>query len=165
MLRRARAIPIALILLAGFLYLTSRHSSHPRDLHSSRFRQEFRPSEELRPILKEPPGKWDPLDDTFRAQQKMGGANGLKNQNEEIEKLGLDLPDEELRRKTPKKPAKNPGKVSDTVNNAKEEPQVQKQLQNQGNPHGPGSGAVVIEEEAVPKPYDPEEGMFNASQF
>lgn len=95
----------------------------------------------------------------------MGGANGLKNQNEEIEKLGLDLPDEELRRKTPKKPAKNPGKVSDTVNNAKEEPQVQKQLQNQGNPHGPGSGAVVIEEEAVPKPYDPEEGMFNASQF
>ena len=95
----------------------------------------------------------------------MGGANGLKNQNEEIEKQGSDLPDEGLRQKTPMKPAKNPGKVLDTVNDAKGEPQVQKQLQKQGNPHGAGSGAVVIEEEAVPKPYDPEEGMFNVSPF
>jgi hypothetical protein len=155
MARRGKAIALALGLLALFLFITSRNAgSHPRDMHSSRFKDTTHP-EMLRPVLKEPAGKWDAAADAFQDQSVTGGsaAVGLKEQLESIQQQAGDLPAEGIMRKTPKKG--NTGKPADVANDAKDKAEVE-------NPRRPqdGIGAVSPIEEPV-KEYDPAEGMTN----
>jgi len=75
MIRRSRAIALAIALLIGFLYITSRHGgSHPRDLSSIRS-SDSETEAQLHAILKEPPGKWDPGEDKFVGQQPPAAAH------------------------------------------------------------------------------------------
>ena len=68
MIRRSRAIGLAVGLLLVFVYITSRNSgSHPRDLRSIRS-TDSETEAQLHAILKEPPGKWDPDEDEFIGQ-------------------------------------------------------------------------------------------------
>src|SRR5271170_4343062 len=154
MARRGRVISLTLGLLVGFLVFTTRKStgSHPRDLHGTNSlpsrhdasAQHHR--DELRPIIKEPPGKWDPVEDRFQDQKAVsGGSRGaLQEQLDEIAKQPFDLPAEGIQRKTPKKEA-NRGQQG--VNQAKDRgsginPQGNVQ---QGGQQKAGSGAVVVD--------------------
>src|SRR5277367_4990064 len=102
MARRGRVIGLAIGLLLGFLLFTSRRSigSHPRDLHGSDSppsrHDDSKPQhrDELRPIIKEPPGKWDPVEDRFHDQKAAsGGGNraALHEQLDEMAKQPFDL--------------------------------------------------------------------------
>ena len=149
--RRGRVTGLALGLLILFLYITTRNSgSHPRDMRTSRFK-DTEHSDTLRPILKEPSGRWDPQNDKFKEAHLSGGGPGLglHDQIEAIKKQGLDLPAEGIKRKTPKK-----GKDASKASNLKDQVEVEKPLREQG-----GSGAVVPVDADIVEPYDPAEGM------
>ena len=163
MARRGRVIGLALGLVTLFLYLTSRHSgSHPRDLDESTHKTS-EPVDELRAILKEPPGKWDPFADKFKYQQTPDGrsSNTEQNQLDESSNEGSNPVDEGIRRKSPKKGVGTDSrKIQHVANNAmgqdlpKKAPKDPHQLGGSNT----GSGAVILEEEIVPAPYDPTEG-------
>jgi hypothetical protein len=152
MARRGRIIGVALGLVVLFLIITTRHSgSHPRDL---RMREEEE-RDELRPVIKEPPGKWDAVEDKFRKQHIAG--DGVLN--DELRKQNIE--EDELRRKTLKKGSKEegakPGEVSDKIQG---QPDSQRKPKNAG-----GSGAVGVDdtndekkESLEVKEYDPAEG-------
>jgi hypothetical protein len=120
---------------------------------------------ELRPVIKEPPGKWDPVEDRFHDEKAVSGGNhgALQEQLDEIAKQAFDLPAEGMQRKTPKKEA-NRGQQQG-VNQAKDRgsginPQAQVQ---QGGKQKAGNGAVVVDlKQEVLKEfeyaYDPAEG-------
>ena len=81
MARRGRVIGATLGLIVLFLFVTSRNSgSHPRDLKTPVRGQQ----EPLAPIIKEPPGTWDPVHDKFHDQQNprpvdMGDMHGQED--------------------------------------------------------------------------------------
>jgi hypothetical protein len=167
MAKRGRLIAVALVLLGLFLYLTSRHSgSHPRDLHAARF-QDTQIHEELRPVLKEPPGKWDPVGDRFQEEHGSTGGRGaaIQNQADAIANPALRVNDEIGQRKTPKKGGQDSGKAEDMLSHVKGQPEPQKQPKKQSGVGG--SGAVLPGEEnaAVPGEYDPAEGILNRNLF
>jgi len=173
--RRSRVIAITLGLLVGFLLFTSRNSSasHPRDLHGRPSRHDASTAQqhrdELRPIIKEPPGKWDPVEDRFHDQKAAAGGGvraGLQEQLDEIAKQPFDLPGEGIQRKTPKKDANKGQQGAGGVNRGQDRgsgvnPQGQVQHQ-QGGQQKAGSGAVVVDsKQEVLKDeftYDPAEG-------
>lgn len=167
MARRGRMIGVALGLFLLFLFITSRHSgSHPRDLRSKA--KDIANEDELRPVIKEPPGKWDALDDKFREQHISGGGGlgSLKDQSDEVRKPNIEA--DEIRRKSPKKGKEDTEKVADIVkpvdgaDKIKGQPDTPKRPKKQGG----GSGAVVTDDDAKDekkegmevKEYDPAEG-------
>lgn len=142
-------------LIVIFLLLSSRNSgSHPRDMHTGRFHDTH---EDLRPIIKEPPGKWDPFEDKFQDEPSSRGhkVKGLQEQLEEIQRQAFDLPDEGIQRKPLRK-----GGDQDT---RKLEDKAKGQLLVESEPKKfgvGGSGAVVIgKEEANVNRYDPAAGL------
>jgi hypothetical protein len=153
MARRGRVIGVALGLIALFLFITSRNSgSHPRDLKSTKENRE-----PLRPIIKEPPGTWDPVKDGFRDQQagNPGSGSGRSGQEKPEAVMKQDTPAEDVSRKTPKKA--DPAKAADI---AKGQPEPKKEVKKPGQ----GSGAVVPgteekEDQIVIDEYDPAEGL------
>jgi hypothetical protein len=159
MARRGRVIGVVLGLVALFLFITSRHSgSHPRDLKSTLPKENQEP---LRPIIKEPPGTWDPVKDGFRDQQAGSpGSGGGKSGQEKPEAVKKqDTPIEEVSRKSPKKAGQNTGKAADIANKAKGQREPKKEIKKPGQ----GSGAVVPgkeekEDQIVIDQYDPAEG-------
>jgi hypothetical protein len=166
MARRGRVIGLTLGLLAGFLLFASRKStgSHPRDLHGSTSlpsRHDASAKHELRPIIKEPPGKWDPVEDRFHDEKAASGGNhgALQAQLDEIAKQAFDLPAEGMQRKTPKKEA-NRGQQGGNDRGSGINPQAQAQ---QGGQQKAESGAVVadLKQEVLKEfeyAYDPAEG-------
>ena len=117
MARRGRVIFAALGLCILFLILSSRKSSsHFRDLQAEHLQDSLHELL-LRPIIKEPPGQWDPIQDKFKEQKKSGGGDikGLDEQIGPIAKGALDLPEEGIKRKTPKKNMVAGNGTDDTV--------------------------------------------------
>jgi hypothetical protein len=125
-------------------------------MHLSRFKDSQHP-ENLRPVLKEPAGKWDPVNDRFK-EQTGGIAPGLQEQLDAIGKQVLDLPAEGIKRKTPKKgnADKTTGHAVDLADDIKEQVQAERPRKQQG-----GSGAVRPVEEPLIEPYDPASGIFH----
>jgi hypothetical protein len=166
--RRSRVITLTIGLLVAFLLFTSRNNSgsHPRDLRNVNSRHEAQHRDELRPIIKEPPGKWDPVEDRFHDQKAAsGGGNraALHEQLDEIAKQPFDLPAEGIQRKTPKKEA-NRGQQGG-VNQGQDRGvgiNPQEQVQQQGGQQKAGKGAAVVDpKQEVLKDeytYDPAEG-------
>jgi hypothetical protein len=105
----------------------------------------------LRPIIKEPAGKWDPTSDQFK-DQTVGGGGGkiLEDQLDDIRKQVNEIPVDGIKRKTPKK-----GKDSGKAANKPKEPEVAKKPVKEKT----GSGAVVPAKEEANEPYDPAEGI------
>jgi len=158
MARRGRAIATLLGLLVVFIWITSRNSgSHPRDLRVFTAEDLGSTSDALRSILKEPPGKWDPVADKFTGHTKNTHFEMSREQLDIIANGGADMPDAGVRRKeAPKKTSQiplNPEKISndekggiDPVNTRK----TQKTVTDRDE-------TLVPEEEKVQK-YDPAEG-------
>jgi hypothetical protein len=162
-------IGVALGLFLVFLFVTSRHSgSHPRDLRSKE--NELERKDELLPVIKEPPGKWDAVQDNFRKQHISGdgagvvGAGGLKDQREEVRKQNVES--EELKRKSPKKGKEDSAKAGDGGDKIQGQPEAGRRPMRQGG----GSGAVVTDDDdkgekkkegLEVKEYDPAEGDFS----
>lgn len=153
----------ALGLCLFFFVFTSRNSgSHPRDLQKERVHDSPR-EERLRATIKEPPGQWDPIQDKFKNQQKSGAGDvvGLDEQLDAIGKGSLHLPEDGIKRKTPKK-----GEQNMAVGNRKEDigpGVVSEKPATAGDESG---GAVSIQkEEVVSKEYDPAEGIMLWSAF
>jgi hypothetical protein len=161
MARRGRVIGVVLGLVALFVFITSRNSgSHPRDL---KFTLPKENQEPLRPIIKEPPGAWDPVKDGFRDQQagspgSGGGESGPAGQEKPEAVKKQDARIEEINRKTPKKAGQDTGKAADMANNGKGQPEPKKEIKKPGQ----GSGAVIPgkekEDQIVIDQYDPVEG-------
>jgi hypothetical protein len=169
--RRNRIIAVTIGLLVAFLLFTSRNSkaSHPRDLRDINSRHDAQHRDELRPIIKEPPGKWDPVEDRFHDQKAAsGGGNhaALKEQLDEFAKQPFDLPVEGIQRKTPKKEA-NRGQQGG-VNQGQDRGSginPQGQGQQHGGQQKAGSGAAVVDsKQEVLKDdhtYDPADGTLS----
>lgn len=161
-------IGAALGLLVLFIIFTSRNSgSHPRDLRTKSM--ETQGQDELRPIIKEPPGKWDPTEDQFRQQHIKGdgtsgtGSGVLKDQGEGIRKPSIE--EDELKRKSPKKGNGDTVKPAVNADKLQEQPESPKRPQKGGE----GSGAVVLDDDSKGqkkeglevKEYDPAEGLIH----
>jgi hypothetical protein len=163
MARRVRVIIAALGLCILFLILSPRKSgSHPRDIQTERFHDS--PQEPLsRPIIKEPPGPWDPIQDKFKDQKKSGQGDikGLDEQIDPIAKGALDLPENGIKRKTIKK-----GKQNMVPGNGKEDtgPGVVSEKP-PGGVGGSGGMVAIEKEEVVLREYDPAEGVMLWSVF
>jgi hypothetical protein len=151
MARRGRMITAALVLFTLFVLITTRRSgSHPRDL-----KVRLKDGENqvpLHPIIKEPPGKWDPVDDEFR-KGHASGEGGIPRDDTRKQDLG----DQGINRKSPKK--KGP-KVVDEADHIKGQPEPEKRPKKEGE----GSGAVVTGDDdeqgkVVTREYDPAEGV------
>ena len=144
MARRGRIIGAVLGLILIFLLISSRNSrSHPRDMRTDRVQET---PEGLHPIIKEPPGRWDAVEDRF--EDSASHLKGFQGQLDEISRQAFDLPDEGIQRKPLKKEGSNLRKLE---NKAKGEP---KQF------GVGGSGAVnVAKQEANVKRYDPATGL------
>ena len=158
MVRRGKTICAVLVLLVIFLLLSLRNSgTHSRDMHADRFKDTRK---ESYPIIKEPPGKWDPIEDKFRDQLATDGINvkGLQEQLNDIQRQVFDLPDEPIQRKPIRKGGSDTRKLEDK---AKGQPLND----NESNHLGvDGSDAAVVEKgEVNVKPYDPAAG-FGLSQ-
>jgi hypothetical protein len=142
MARRPRVIAAGLGLIILFIYISSRNSgSHPRDMRNAAVQQT---SEELRAILKEPPGQWDPVADKFRGGFDISSQERLAD----IAQHGGDLPEDVFHRKTPKKTGQKAA-IHD-IDSKEETESLQK-----GHGHGP---LVPDEPEIVVEEYDPAEG-------
>jgi len=155
---RRRIIALALGCLILFLIITTRKSSgsHPRDLHNSRFKDtEHR--DKLHTILKEPPGKWDPVEDRFKDQNAGDKIpKELQDQLDAIARGALDMPEELLRRKPIRKEGQGDSKRLENL--AKGQPEPEKKESGAGAGAG-GSGAVVVEQQPeVLNEYDPAQG-------
>ena len=166
MARRGRVIGVTIGLLVGFLLITSRHRnvSHPRDLHANSHHNSQEPQRDvLRPIINEPAGKWDPVEDRFEGEKvaAAGGDRALQEQLDDIAKQPFDLPAEGIQRKTPKKEAKKGHGVKEGQDRGSGiNPQGQGL---KGAQQKAGSGAVVVDsKQEVLKEfdytYDPAEG-------
>ena len=148
MARRGRVIFLATGLLLVFFFLSSRKSgSHPRDLQRGRFQEGHN---ELRPMINEPPGKWDPIEDKFKNQEQIASGEG-----NDIGKYGVD---ESIERKTPKK---GPQNIHKEVVGGKEETgsgmePKKHELQGGGRESG---NALDNHKEVVLKEYDPAAGF------
>ena len=180
MARRGRVIGAALGLLVIFLFVTSRNSgSHPRDLQNS----VRGPQDPLSPVIKEPAGAWDPVNDKFHDQQRpnvMGigdmpgadealnrktpkkvGQDGKADTQKGLQDSGREAPRPDSGRVEDKKKGQDTGKAADMASNIKGQPDTQKPMQKPGegsgavvNGNGKGAGANEVEIEE----YDPAAG-------
>ena len=180
MARRGRVIGAALGFLVLFLFLTSRNSgSHPRDLKTP----VRGPQVPLQPIIKEPPGTWDPVNDKFHDQQKPkpGGMGDVRGADDDITRKTPTKADQEVKinngkgsqdalrdiqrndaaKVEDKKKGQDTGKAADMASNIKGQPDSQKPMQKPGEGSGAvGGGSTKANDgdEAVIEEYDPAAG-------
>jgi len=154
MARRGRLIGLAIGLFVAFMLITSRRSSgsHPKDMRAGN--REKQRQQTLHPIIKEPPGKWDPEDDQFVQQHEASGVGDVHIDDIDPSKH-QDLAAEGIKRKTPQKGGKN----VDQTDHIKGQPEPLKRPAREGG----GSGAVVTGDDedvqAVLSEYDPAAGI------
>lgn len=159
MTRRGRVIFAALGLVVLFVWISSRNSrSDSRELRKPRVK-EPKAGEQIHSPWKEPPGQWDPVEDRFAGQQQSDekSIKHIQEQKEEIVKHGGDLPDEGIKRKTPKRPLPNPKNVENT-NKGNGQPEPKKQFSEQGSNSGGSAGPVYENAAVIPPEYNPSEG-------
>lgn len=180
MARRGRVVGAALGLLVLFLFVTSRNSgSHPRDLKTP-----VRGVQEpLQPIIKEPPGSWDPVNDKFHDQQKpkpvdvgdmrgaddginrktpkKGGQEANANAGKGSQDALRDIQRNDAAKVEDKKMGQGTGKAADMASNVKGQPDPQKPMQRPGEGSGAvGGGNTKPDDgnEVVIEEYDPAAG-------
>jgi hypothetical protein len=144
MARKGRVIGVVLGLILILLLLSSRNArSHPRDMRTALVPE----TREGPPIIKEPPGRWDAVEDKFQ-DSLASHLKGIQEQLDEVSKQTFDIPDEGIQVKPPRKGDSNLRKLE---NKAKGEP---KQFGVGGN------GAVNIGKQGPDvKRYDPAAGL------